>query len=112
MKKYYHKKLIRDKIPELIQKTGGSFETKVLSIIEFEKELKKKLIEESQEIVEASPERMLNELADVLELIKSIGVHYGIKFRDIEKYQLKKNKERGGFLKRLFLIWSTGKSGQ
>ncbi len=42
-KKYYHQKLIRDKIPEAIKVSGDDYETRVLWKTEFEKELKKKL---------------------------------------------------------------------
>lgn len=88
---------------------GGEFETKVLDEKEFEKELRKKVIEEAKELAKAPRENLLNELADVLELVKSVASHYKIQFQEIEKYQIKKKKERGGFRKRLFLIWSTGK---
>jgi predicted house-cleaning noncanonical NTP pyrophosphatase (MazG superfamily) len=43
-KKYYHQKLIRDKIPEGIKASGDDYETRVLGKTEFEKELKKKLV--------------------------------------------------------------------
>jgi len=74
---------------------------------EFEKELKKKLVEESKEVSRASKKELVNELADVLELVKSIGSFYKINFKKIEKYQIEKRKARGGFSKKLFLIWST-----
>ena len=77
-KKYYHQKLIRDRIPEVIKATGDEGKTRILGEREYEKELKKKLIEESKEVLKASKEEVLNELADVLELIKSIASHYKI----------------------------------
>ena len=111
-KKYYHKKLIRDKIPDIIKASKDNFETRILSDKELEKELKKKLVEEAKEVSQASKDSILNELADVLELIKSISSHFKIKFNQVEKYQTEKKKKRGGFEKKLFLIWSTGKSGK
>ena len=111
-KKYYHQKLIRDKIPEKIKESGDDYEAKVLDKVAFEKELKKKLIEESKELAEASKEELLNELADVLELTKSITSHYKISFSKVEKFQEEKRKKRGGFKKKLFLVWSTGKAGK
>lgn len=107
MKKNYYNKLIRDYIPDRIEKKGGKYETRVLSEKEYEKELKKKLYEESKEIINAPKYELLNELADVLELIKTIAEYYKISFKDVEKYQIKKKKERGGFNKKLFLIWSS-----
>lgn len=111
-KKIFHRKLIRDKIPEFIKIENNEFKTRVLGKKEFEKELKRKLLEETKETIKAPREKLLNELADVLELIKSIGNHYGLSFSKIEKYQKEKKKIRGGFKKKLFLIWSTKKSSK
>jgi predicted house-cleaning noncanonical NTP pyrophosphatase (MazG superfamily) len=111
-KKYYHQKLIRDKIPEKMKKTGDEYETRVLSGALFEKELKKKLTEEAKELSKASKNELLNELADVLELTKSISTYHKIPFSEIEKFQKEKRKKRRGFKKKLFLVWSTGKGGK
>lgn len=111
-KKYYHQKLIRDRIPEVIIKSGDEYKTRVMGEKEFEKELKKKLIEESKELVNAPKEELLNELADVLELTKSIASYFKISFSKVEKFQEEKRKKKGGFKKKLFLIWSTGKGGK
>ena len=70
------------------------------------------MIEESKELAKAPKELRLNELADVLELIKSISSHYKISFSKVERFQVEKRKKRGGFKKKLFLIWSTGKAGK
>lgn len=109
MKKIIYNKLIRDKIPEVIEKTGGKYEISFLSKKRYEKELKKKLIEESKEVSRASKNDLTNELADILEITKSISEHYKLDFKNIEKYQNKKRRENGGFKKRLFLLWSSKK---
>lgn len=106
-KKYYHRKLVRDKIPDLIKAHGDELETTVLDKAQFEKELKKKLVEESKELIEAKKEDLINELADVLELVKSLATHYKIPFEDLEKFQMEKRKKRGGFGKRIYLVWSS-----
>jgi predicted house-cleaning noncanonical NTP pyrophosphatase (MazG superfamily) len=111
-KKYYHKKLIRDKIPEIIKAHGGEFELRKMSNKEFEKELKRKLIEETKELIGTSKHGMINELADVLEIIKSLSDHYKIDFKSIEKYQKDKRLKRGGFKKKLYLVWSDGPAGK
>lgn len=110
-KRYFHQKLIRDRIPEVIKASGDKCELKILSEKRFEEELKNKLVEESKELIDAPKEELLNELADVLELVKSIGSHYKIQFHKIEEYQREKRRKRGGFKKKLFLVWSTGKGG-
>jgi predicted house-cleaning noncanonical NTP pyrophosphatase (MazG superfamily) len=111
-KKYYHNKLIRDRIPEKIKEFGDDFETRVLEKKEFEKELKKKLVEEANEVATAPKEELVNELADVLELAKSVAAHHKIPFSKVESFQKEKRRKRGGFKKKLFLIWSTGKAGK
>lgn len=35
-KKYYHRKLVRDKIPEWIKSIGGEYETRILEEEDFE----------------------------------------------------------------------------
>lgn len=112
MKKVFHKKLIRDKIPQVIEASGDKYEVRVMGEKEFEKELKKKLVEEARELVGVKKKDLLNEMADVLELLKSIAEHYKIDFKLVEEKQVKKRKERGGFKKRLFLIWSSQEGGK
>ena len=110
MKKLYHKKLIRDKIPEIIDADNGKYKLRVMKEDEFKKELRRKLIEESKEAIEAEKKELGKELADVLELVKSIAESENISFEIIEENQKQRRKERGGFKKRLFLIWSSNPS--
>ena len=112
MKKVFHKKLIRDRIPQVIEANEGKYELRVMGKREFEKELKKKLVEEASELLEVKRKDLLNEMADVLELLKSIAEFYKIDFKLIEEKQIRKRKERGGFKKRLFLIWSSRCPGE
>lgn len=51
-------------------------------------------------------------MVDVLRLLKSISELNGISFDQVEKKQEKKKEERGGFEKKLFLIWSSNQSGK
>ena len=99
-----YNKLVRDKIPEIILLRGAKPKTSILSGTSYSNRLKEKLIEEAKEVVEEE-ENVLNELADVLELVKSIGDEYEIEFSEIETKQLSKNKERGGFIKKILLEW-------
>ncbi|HWS48652.1 MAG TPA: nucleoside triphosphate pyrophosphohydrolase [Candidatus Methanoperedens sp.] len=112
MKKYFHRKLIRDKIPEIIEQNEGHCETKVLNDIEYELELKKKLIEEAIELQRAKDEEIVGELADVLELVKSIASYKGVEFCKVEEKQISKKEKRGGFDKKIFLEWSDQESGK
>ena len=112
MKKVFHRKLIRDKIPQVIEVAGDEYEIRIMGKREYGKELKKKLMEEVKELNEAPKEKLLNEMADVLELLKSISDFYKIDFKLVEEKQIQKRKERGGFKKRLFLIWSSQEAGE
>jgi predicted house-cleaning noncanonical NTP pyrophosphatase (MazG superfamily) len=112
MKKYFHKKLVRDKIPEIIEASNGHYETRILSDKEFEIELKKKLVEEAIELQDARDEELVGELADVLELVKSIATQKGIDFSAVEEKQINKKEKRGGFDKKIFLEWSDQESGK
>lgn len=112
MKKYFHQKLVRDKIPEIIQAENGKYKARVLNEKDFEIELKKKLIEEAEELQKANSKEIVSELADVLELVKSIAVENKIKFSTVEEKQIDKRKKRGGFDKKIFLIWSDRKQGK
>ncbi|MBU3957320.1 nucleoside triphosphate pyrophosphohydrolase [Patescibacteria group bacterium] len=112
MKKVFHKKLIRDKIPQVIEASGDKYELRIMGKREFERELKKKLVEEASELLEVKRKDLLNEMVDVLELLKTIAEFYNIDFKLVEEKQVKKRKERGGFKKRLFLIWSSRRPGE
>lgn len=46
-------------------------------------------------------------MADILELLKSIASHHQIDFKLVEEEQVQKRGKRGGFEKKLFLIWSS-----
>ena len=105
--RHYHRKLIRDKIPQIIEENGEQYEVRVMEKKEFEKELKKKLVEEAKELTQAPPGKLKDELVDVLEVMKSLCSHFKIKFSQVEKQQIEKRKKRGGFKKRLFLVWSS-----
>lgn len=108
MDKIYYNKLIRDKIPEKIKKSGGDFKIKKLKVKEFEKELIKKVGEESDGLLAAkTKKKLISELADVLDVIQEIKRFKGITSQQIKRAQKESNKKKGGFKKRLFLFWSS-----
>ncbi|MEC9484827.1 MAG: nucleoside triphosphate pyrophosphohydrolase [Candidatus Izemoplasma sp.] len=55
-----YNKLVRDGIPDIIEKAGKNCKTKILSDSEYVHELKRKLIEESQELIEAKTQKILS----------------------------------------------------
>lgn len=96
-----YNKAIRDKIPEIIRKSGNNCNVKSLSGEEFLIELDKKLGEELAEYLES---KSVEELADVLEVIYRISQLRGTSLEDFQKIRMDKVQKRGGFDKNLFLI--------
>ncbi|MFA6404405.1 MAG: nucleoside triphosphate pyrophosphohydrolase [Candidatus Paceibacterota bacterium] len=93
-----YNKLVRDKIPEILDKKGVVYEQRVASDEEYKAELIKKLDEEVQEfITQPSPE----ELADIVEVIEALKKLKG--FEETERIRREKLTERGGFEKKLVL---------
>lgn len=104
MTKKYNK-LIRDKILEIIKKAGERPFWRVLNKKEYFREVKKKILEEAKELIgAANKEDVINEIVDIQELIDVLSSEIGLAKPQIKKQQKEKNKKRGGFKKRLFLI--------
>lgn len=95
-----YKKLVRDKIPEIIISKGDSAITRILSDEEFSESLKSKLCEEVNEFLS---DGTVEELADIYEVLMAILEHRGISFESFEELRNKKVLEKGGFSQRIFL---------
>lgn len=93
-------KLVRDKIPEIIEKNGEKAIIEILDDNRFLQELHKKLFEEAEEFVEEdSPE----ELADLLEVVYAIARLKEIDLNEVEKIRKEKAEKRGAFEEKIFL---------
>ena len=93
-----YNKLVRDKIPEILERKGVSYEKRIASPEEYKEELVKKLVEEVGEFTEAGdPE----ELADVLEVIEALRKLP--EYDKVEDLRLQKREERGGFDEKIIL---------
>ncbi|MBD2094478.1 nucleoside triphosphate pyrophosphohydrolase [Trichocoleus sp. FACHB-591] len=101
-----HNKLVRDRIPEIIQAAGQEFKVTTLSEAEYEQALRRKLLEEAQETVEAGNQELIKELADLLEVIDTLMALHQINLTTVREEQERRRAERGGFEQRLFLLWS------
>ena len=95
-----HNKLVRDKIPQLIFKSGKTPSTHKATNKEYWQKLKNKLQEEVDEFSESESKE---ELADILEVIDSICRFKKINKKSLEYVRLKKAKQRGGFRKQIIL---------
>jgi len=107
--KSQYSKLVRDKVPEIIQRSAKSFQCVTLSDAEYVQALGKKLVEEAQETAIAldsgNSEELLEELADLYEVIDAILTTKDIQKAQASAKQTEKRLERGGFEKRIKLLW-------
>ncbi len=107
MKKVYYNKLIRDKIPAKMERLSVQFETRTLPTGEFATELLKKVEEEASALVHAKTQKeLVEELADVQDVIDEIKKVKKISTVEMERAQEMNKEKKGGFKKRLFLLWS------
>ena len=98
-----YQKLVRDKIPEIIKSNGQNPITRILSDEEYKFELEKKLNEEYQEVLNATGENRLEELADMLEVMIYLAKIEGKDLQDIIEICRKKHDKRGGFEEKIYL---------
>ncbi|HLB66504.1 MAG TPA: nucleoside triphosphate pyrophosphohydrolase [Candidatus Saccharimonadales bacterium] len=94
------KKLIRDKIPEIIKADGRKPVTRILDDKEYLSELIEKLKEETEEL---EADLTMEELADIQEVLFAILDVFKSSREELEKVRAQKTKERGAFKKRIFL---------
>ncbi len=87
-----YNKLVRDKIPEILDQKGVVYEKRIASPEEYKQELIKKLREELEEFEQAGD---IEELADVLEVIEALKQLP--EYQDVENVRIQKKEERGGF---------------
>jgi predicted house-cleaning noncanonical NTP pyrophosphatase (MazG superfamily) len=100
-----YNKLVRDRIPEVISKSGKQSVTRILNDDEYKLELQKKLGEEILEYIEAADDNSaIEELADLLELIHVASELHGSNVQQLERVRQKKAKERGAFKDKIFLV--------
>ncbi|PSB22814.1 nucleotide pyrophosphohydrolase [filamentous cyanobacterium CCP1] len=100
-----HNKLIRDRIPEIIQAAGKQCVVEVLSEEEYQQALRQKLIEEAHEVEIATGDDLIQELADLYEVIDELMAAHQIEREAVVKTQEERRVERGGFKKQLRLLW-------
>lgn len=95
-----YNKLIRDKIPEIIERAGKKVIVEKVEGEQLLDLLNKKLEEELREYKESGS---IEELADMVEIIYGILNYLGISLEDFEVLRQDKNYKRGSFKKGLVL---------
>lgn len=95
-------KLVRDLIPEIIEKSG---KTPIFRILEDEEEYKRYLGKKlDEEVAEFHESESIDELADIFEVIIAITIAYGYDPHDVILHRRMKAAKRGKFDKRILLI--------
>ena len=100
MTKQYHK-LIRDRIPEIIERSGKRCRTEVLADEDYLLLLDEKLGEELSEYRESGA---LEELADLLEVMEAVVTARGYTWQQLQDVKAEKKAARGGFQDKLLLL--------
>lgn len=98
-----YNKLVRDKIPEIIEKSGGTAHIRFLSEEEYLLALEHKLDEETGEY---HRDKSLEELADILEVVYALAQAHGCSYEALMAAYHRKHEASGGFRNRVFLISS------
>lgn len=100
-----YNKLVRDLIPDIIEKAGNTCRTRILDDAEYIIELNAKLQEELAEYEAAvTPQSALEELADMMEVMHALAEAHGSSPEELEQLRREKAAVRGGFKERIYLI--------
>ena len=101
-----HNKLIRDRIPAILESQNIRFAIEEMTHPEYCQTLRKKLIEEAHEAAEAVEANLVTELADLLEVIDATMSAYGIHRNQVLACQMQRRMDRGAFSQKLRLLWT------
>lgn len=102
MEKVYNK-LVRDNIPTIIEEKGDKPFTRILNNEEYKIELERKLYEEYQEVLESSGEDRIEELADMIEVIKCLAKLENSSLESVIETSKEKAAKRGSFEEKIYL---------
>ena len=100
-----YNKLVRDKIPQIITDQGEIPVIRILEKEEYTRCLEAKL---DEEVGEFHKEKNLEELADILEVVFALAEDLGFTREELMEVYREKNRNRGGFRERIFLLSKEG----
>lgn len=105
MEEVFYYKLVRDKTPELIEKSGGKVNCRTLNDMEFKQALKDTLCEKTYEIQRAETnEEIAMVIADITTINAMLMNCIDMDDEDLIDYANKKIIEKGFYDDRKFLI--------
>lgn len=107
IRKIYYNKLIRDKIPQVMERRGARYKIRRLSQKQLKIELLKKVGEEASGLLNSKTKaEVADEVGDVLAVINEIKKVFKITDKEINQAIKNAFVKKGGFRKKLYLIWS------
>ena len=96
-------KLIRDLVPEMMRSRGMTLLARTMERDEYIQRLKDKLLEETNEIIEAKTSaELLEEFADVFEVIHALAKECNLSMEQIETKRCEKKQKNGAFGQRIY----------
>ena len=95
-----YNKLVRDRIPEIIEASGKRCVWSTLSDEEYLAKLDEKL---NEELAEYQESKSMEELADLLEVVRAVAAARGSSMEEVETIRRDKAVKRGGFEKKILL---------
>ena len=95
-----YNKLVRDRIPEIIETSGNICVTEILSDEDYLKMLDAKL---DEELAEYHADQNIEELADLMEVIRACAVARGYTVEELEQVRAEKVAKRGAFTRKILL---------
>ena len=96
-----YSKLVRDRIPEIIESSGKTCVTEILSDDEYLRMIDTKL---DEELAEYHKDQNIEELADLMEVIYAAAIARGYTIEQLEKVRAEKAEKRGAFQKKILLV--------
>lgn len=93
-------KLVRDRIPEIIEADGRSPKVRIVTGEELHSYLDRKL---DEEVSEFRSDRNLEELADIMEVLFALAEGLGYTEEELIALRERKKADRGGFSKGIVL---------
>ena len=100
-----YNKLVRDKIPAIIEAQGEHPNFRILEAEAYSRLLEDKL---DEEVNEFHRDKNLEELADILEVVFALAEDLGHSRQELLDAAQDKREKRGGFRERVFLISKEG----
>ena len=107
-KKLHFNRLIRDGIIDKMDSKKLEYKVKKLSQKDFIKELKAKIPEEAEGVINSKNKKeLIKELADLVFVIEEVKKTLKIKPLEFKKAMEENIKKKGGFKKKMYLYWTS-----